>query len=80
MKKDFKVGDTVFIIEPTDKQKKHYNCIWMPDMSKYSNKKATIVKKANSKNCYKIDLDNRNYWWDPVSFKKEITNNQLVWI
>ena len=49
-------------------------------MSKYSNKKATIVAKGRSKNCYKIDLDDQDYWWDPVSFQKDIQNNQLIWI
>ena len=80
MEQHLEIGDTVLIIEPTYEQKKYYNCTWMPDMSKYSNKKATIVAKGRSKNCYKIDLDDQDYWWDPVSFQKDIQNNQLLWI
>lgn len=80
MEQHLEIGDTVLILEPTDEQKKNYNCTWVPYMSEYINQKATIVRRADGKNCYKIDIDHCEYWWDPVHFKKDITNNQLLWL
>lgn len=73
----FKVGDTVLIIEPTDEQKRHYGPNYVSGMDKYIGQTAIITKHNR---WFRIDIDCGAYAWDSVSFKKEITNDQLIWI
>lgn len=82
MQPNFNIGDTVLILDLTDEQKRNYGPAWVPGMNEYINQQAVIVDKTEVRNQYryKINLDSGLYWWDSVSFQKDIANNQLLWL
>lgn len=82
MQPKFDIGDTVLILDLTDEQKRNYGPSWVRGMNEYINQQAVILDKTEVRNQYqyKINLDSGLYWWDSVSFQKDLSNNQLLWL